>query len=200
MKTSYIWLGSIGGVLLIAVLWFWSANNGLVRADEDVGQSYAQVQNVMQRQADLIPNLVETVKGYAAHESKTLTAVTEARSKLSAVAKMNPTDLANNPELQKQLVEAQAQMQQSMLSLNAVREAYPQLQANDNFKSLMASLEGSQNRITTERRKNQQSVQSYNVYVRTFPASVVANMQGYRTKPYFMASDAAQTAPKVSFQ
>lgn len=199
MSKTAIVLSAIGGVFLLGLLWLWSATNGLVTADETVGQSYAQVQNVMQRQADLIPNLVETVKGYAAHESKTLTAVTEARSKLSAVAKMDPAALANDPALQKQLVEAQAQMQQSMLSLNAVREAYPQLQANENFKSLMASLEGSQNRITTERRKNQLAVQSYNIYVRSFPASMVASSQGYRTKPYFAANDDAQVAPKVKF-
>lgn len=200
MKIAGVVLGIIITPFLLIGLWLWSATNGLVAADENVGQSYAQVQNVMQRQADLIPNLVETVKGYAAHESKTLTAVTEARSKLSSVAKMDPAALANDPALQKQLIEAQAQMSTAMLSLNAVKEAYPQLQANDNFKQLMASLEGSQNRITTERRKNQQAVQSYNVYVRSFPASYVASAQGYKSKPYFAANDAAQSVPQVKFQ
>jgi LemA protein len=186
-------------VIAFAALYTWSAANGLIGYDEEVNQSYAQVQNVMQRQADLIPNLVEAVKGYAGHENKTLTQVAEARGRLSAVAKMDPAELAKNPDLQKQLIEAQAQMNQAMLSINAVREAYPQLQANENFRSLMVALEGSQNRITTERMKNQQAVQRFNMRVRSFPRSVVAHALGYAPRPYFTASAEAQVAPKVKF-
>lgn len=193
----------VGGALLGAAFllgsWAVGTANSLVHKDEGVGQSYAQVQNVMQRQADLIPNLVETVKGFAAHERQTLTSVIEARSKLTAVAKMDPAALANNPELQRQLVEAQVQMGQAMMNIGVLNEKYPQLQANENFRSLMASLEGSQNRITVERRKNQLAVQDYNLVVRTFPGSFVAGYLGYSVKPYFAASDAAQSAPVVKF-
>jgi LemA protein len=112
---------------------------------------------------------------------------------------MDPAELAKNPDLQKQLIEAQAQMNQAMLSINAVREAYPQLQANENFRSLMVALEGSQNRITTERMKNQQAVQRFNMRVRSFPRSVVAHALGYAPRPYFTASAEAQVAPKVKF-
>lgn len=187
----------VGGPFLV----WWTTYNGLVRSDEQVSQTYAQVQNVMQRQADLIPNLVETVKGYAAHEHKTLTQVTEARSKLSAVARMSPTELAANPELQKQLIEAQAQMGAAIGGIQATftREAYPQLQANANFQSLMASLEGSQNRISTERRKNQLAVQEYNLKTRTAISGLVARQHGFQPKPYFEASAQGQQTPQVRF-
>ena len=194
---------AIFGVLLGVVLfiggWVVGTANGLVSRDEAVGQSYAQVQNVMQRQADLIPNLVETVKGYASHERQTLTAVIDARSKLSAVAKMDPAALANNPELQKQLIEAQTGMNQAMLNIGVLREQYPNLKADQQFTALMASLEGSINRITVERKKNQQAVQDYNVTVRKFPGMLIAGWLGYSLKPYFAASDAAQSAPVVRF-
>jgi LemA protein len=195
MKKSWIAFG----VVAIAALWVWSSFNGLVRMDENVQNSYAQVQNVMQRQADLIPNLVETAKGYAGHENKTLVGVTEARSKLTAVAKMDPEKLAKDPDLQRQLIEAQQSMQKSVVELNSVREAYPQLQANDNFKMLMAELSGSVNRITVERMRNQQSVRDFNAEVRTFPRTLIAGLGGFTPKPYFTASETAQSAPQVKF-
>lgn len=123
MKKTWI----IGAVAAAIVLMAISSLNGLARLDEDVSNSYAQVQNVMQRQADLIPNLVETAKGYAGHENKTLVGVSEARSRLTAVARMSPDQIANDPALQKQMIEAQANMQKSVMELNAVREAYPAL-------------------------------------------------------------------------
>lgn len=199
MKGFLIGIGTILLLPLIAVLTYWNVYNGLISGDENVRQTYAQVQNVMQRQADLIPNLVETVKGYAAHESKTLTQVTEARSKLSTVARMDPEKLAANPELQKQLIEAQAAAQQAMVSLNAVREAYPQLQANQNFQTLMAELAGSQNRITVERRKNQLAVQDYNIKTRSAVSGFIARQHGFEAKPYFEATATAQNAPQVRF-
>lgn len=199
MKGFLTGLGILAAVVLIPVLTYWGIYNGLVSSDERVSQSYAQVQNVMQRQADLIPNLVETVKGYAAHENKTLTQVTEARSKLAAIARMDPEKLAANPELQKQLIEAQAASQQAMISLNAVKEAYPQLQANQNFQTLMAELAGSQNRITVERRNNQLAVQAYNVQTRTVISGFVAQRHGFTAKPYFEASTTAQVPPQVKF-
>jgi len=185
------------GLPLLAVLTYWNIYNGLVSSDEAVRQTYAQVQNVMQRQADLIPNLVETVKGYAAHENKTLTEVTEARSKLSAVARLDPAKLAGDPELQKKLIEAQAAMGQAINGINATvtKEAYPQLQANENFKTLMAELSGSQNRIAVERRRNQLAVQAYNLKTRTALSGLVAQRHGFDPKPYFEASTAAQAGP-----
>lgn len=199
MKGFLIGIGTLLLLPLIAVLTYWSLYNGLITSDEGVRQSYAQVQNVMQRQSDLIPNLVEAVKGYAAHESKTLTQVTEARSKLSSVARMDPDKLAANPELQKQLVEAQAAAQQAMVSLNAVKEAYPQLQANQNFQTLMSELSGSQNRIAVERRKSQLAVQAYNIKTRSAVSGFVAQRHGFEAKPYFEALATAQTTPTVKF-
>lgn len=195
MKKSWIAYGVIG----LVALWAMTSFNGLTRLDQDVQRSYAQVQNVMQRQADLIPNLVETAKGYAGHENKTLVGVTEARSRLSAVAKMDPEKLAKDPELQKQLIQAQAEMQRSIMDLNAVREAYPQLQANSNFQTVMAELAGSQNRITVERQRNQHSVQDYNQAVLVFPRRILASLAGYQPRPYFQASEVAQSTPQVKF-
>jgi len=186
-------------VAIILALFAMAKYNTFVGLEEKVNQTYSQVQNVMQRQADLIPNLVETVKGYAAHENKTFTMVAEARSKLTAVGKMDPAKLANDPELQKKLIEAQQAANQAMISLNAVKEAYPQLQANENFKSLMAELAGSQNRITVERMANQKAVQEYNQTVRVVPGALVAGLFGFKTKPYFQADDGAQKAPQVKF-
>jgi len=193
---KYIGFGIIGLLAIFGIVNY----NSMVSLDENINQTYSQVQNVMQRQADLIPNLVESVKGYAKHESETLTKVTEARSKLSAVSKLSPEQLAKDPELQKKLIEAQTSLNQAAISLNIVKEAYPQLQANDNFKYLMNELSGSQNRITVERRKNQLAVEQYNKAVRTFPRVVFAKTFGFENRPYFSASDNAQTTPKVNFQ
>jgi LemA protein len=191
------WIGiAVAGVFALYLL---TSFNGLVRMDEAVQNSYAQVQNVMQRQADLIPNLVETAKGYAGHENKTLVGVSEARSKISAVAKMDPEKIAKDPELQKRLIEAQQTMQRSLVELNAVRESYPQLQANENFRALMSELAGSVNRITVERMRNQQMVRDYNAAVKTFPRRLVASAAGFEPRPYFQASETAQAAPQVKF-
>lgn len=199
MKGFFIGIGVVLSIIFMPIVLLWSTYNGLVTSNEHVNQTYAQVQNVMQRQAELIPNLVETVKGYAQHESKTLTQVTEARSKLTAVAKMSPADLANNPELQKQLIEAQASSSQAMTQINATAEAYPQLRANENFRELMSELAGSQNRITTERRRNQLAVQAYNIKTQTAVSGFVARMYGFAPKPYYEAPVEAQRAPQVRF-
>jgi LemA protein len=195
MKKAYWVYGGLAFVAFVA----WLSFNGLVGKDERVQNTYAQVQNVMQRQADLIPNLVETVKAYAGHESKTLTAVTEARSRLSAVAKMDPEKLAKDPDLQRQLIEAQQTMQRSVIDLNAVREAYPGLKANGQFNSLMSELSGSQNRITVERKRNQDAVQDFNRSVRSFPTNIIANLGGFTPRPYFQANESAQSTPQVKF-
>lgn len=181
-------------IAVLAIIWTAMAN-GLVGYDERVKQTYSQIQIDMQRQADLLPNLAEVVRGAAGHENKTLTEITQARAALTSVAKMKPEDLAANPELQKQLVEAQAAAGKAMISLNAVREAYPDLKAVALFQSLMAEVSGAQNRIAVSRRRNQLAVQEYNQVVRVFPRSIVANVHGYRALPYFAATDTAQSGP-----
>lgn len=205
MKGFFIAVGVmfsvIIGIPVMVGLYLLSAYNGLIRGDEAVKQSYAQVQNVMQRQVELLPNLVEVVKGAANFESSTLVKITEARSKLTAVAKLDPEKLATNPELQKQLIEAQTAMTQAMSGLNIAVEAYPQLKANSAFMGLMSEVAGSQNRISVERRKNQQAVQAWNSQVRTFPRNFVANWSnaGFDVRPYFEADAAAQHAPQIKF-
>lgn len=183
----------------VLALYMMNSYNGLVGLQNNVEQSYSQVQNVLQRQADLLPNLVETVKGYAGHESETFKAVTQARSQLQEAAKLNPLDVKNDPKLQEKIIEAQASMNQAMVKLQMTREAYPELKADRLFSNLMAEITGSQNRITVERRTNQLVVQEYNTAVQTFPRVIFANVFGYKPYPYFKAADSAQSAPKINF-
>lgn len=198
-KGTMVLLGILAVPVIVVFVW-WTTLNGIITANEHVNQTYSQVQNVMQRQSDLIPNLVATVKANAAFETKTLTQVMEARSRLSAVAKMDPKELAANPKLQEQLVQAQAGAQQAMVSLQAVREAYPQLGANQAFRDLMAQLEGSINRITVERRTNQLAVEAYNLKTRTVISGMIARNSGYEAKPYFAADEGAAKTPVVKFE
>lgn len=195
MKTALIVLGVIALVIIMGVSWVSGAYNHVIGLDQAVQVSTAQVQNVMQRQADLIPNMMKTAQAYAKFETTTLTQISEARAKLTAVAKLDPTAITNNPELQKQVVEAQKASSQAMLAINTVTEAYPQLKADVQFTALMTELEGSQNRITVERRNNQLAVQDYNATVLTFPTRFF----GFIPKPYFIATEAAQTAPVLNF-
>lgn len=176
-----------------------STYNELAPEDQKVALSYAQVQNVLQRQAELIPNMAEVAKGYATHEESTFREVAAARSKMAEVALLKPSDIANNPELQKKLVDAQQASSSALASLNAVKEAYPQLQANENFKTLMTELAGSQNRITVERMRNQQAVNSYNLKVVHFPGVLVASAIGFGPKPYYQADASSQHAPVLKF-
>ena len=150
MRKVLIGLAVVVGVLVgipgMIGMWAVGKNNAFVTMDEGVQQTYAQVQNVMQRQAELLPNLVEVVKAEAKFEQSTLTQVTEARGRLTAVAKMDPAKLANDPKLQEELIKAQQVTQQALLNINAVREAYPALQANQSFRALMTGLRRSGNR------------------------------------------------------
>lgn len=196
MKTGLIVAGVLAGFV---ALWSVGSYNSLVGTEERVNQSYAQVQNVLQRQAELIPNLVETVKGYAAHESGTFQKVTEARNQIAAVAKVDPRELANNPELQRQVIDAQKEIGQALVRLTATREAYPELKANTQFAFLMTEMAGSINRVSVERRKNQIAVQEYNQAVRVFPRVVFASIFGFKAKPYYEAAATSQTAPTVKF-
>jgi LemA protein len=199
-KSTIVILSVIGGLLLLAFLlvgWVTGMYNSLVKLDEGVNQAWAQVQNQYQRRVDLIPNLVEVVKGYAAHEKEVFEKVAEARS---SVGKMQVTpEILNNPQLFQKFQEAQSNLGSWLSRLMAVAENYPQLKANENFLQLQTQLEGTENRIAVERMKFNQVVQEYNVKVRTFPTSIFAGMFGFGQKQYFQAEPGADKAPKVKF-
>lgn len=182
---------------LIISSWFIKVRNDLVALDENVNRQWSQVQNVYQRRLDLIPNLVETVKGYAQHEKDTFLQVTEARARAGSV--QASSDVITDPEKFAKFQQAQAQLSSALSRLLVVVEKYPELKANQNFLQLQSQLEGTENRIAVERRRFNDAAREYNVRVRQFPASLVAGMSGFRSKEYFKASDEAQTAPKVKF-
>lgn len=170
--------------------------NSMVKLDEQVTSQWAQVENVYQRRADLVPNLVNTVKGAANFEKETLTQVVEARAKATSIT-VDPTNLT--PESIAQFQAAQGQLSQSLGRLLATVEAYPELKANQNFIELQAQLEGSENRITVERQKFNTVTQEYNSTIRTFPNNLTAGMFGFKAKGYFKAEEGANKAPKVEF-
>lgn len=173
-------------VLILAGI-FGSTYNKLQVKDEDVNQAWAQVENTMQRRADLIPNLVETVKGYAKHEEEVFTKVTEARSAVKA---------ASTP---KEYAEANDQMDQAVKSINVVAEAYPELKADSNFANLQAELAGTENRIAVERKRYNEAVADFNKSVKRFPTNLVAKMLGFSQREYFQAAAGAENAPEVKF-
>lgn len=184
--------------VIVLALFFWVKNsyNGLVKGDEQVKAAWSQVENVYQRRADLIPNLVATVKGYAEHESATLEGVVEARSKATQVT-VDP-DRLDAEEIAK-FQQAQGELTQALGRLVMLRESYPDLKANQNFMELQAQLEGTENRIATERMKFNETARGYNTMVRSFPKNIIASMFGFETKGYFEAAEGAETAPKVEF-
>ena len=172
------------------------AYNSLVKNEEGVKSAWSQVENVYQRRADLIPNLVATVKGYATHESATLEGVVEARAKATQMT-VNVDDLSEEKiaEFQK----AQGELGSALGRLMAITEAYPDLKANENFRDLQAQLEGTENRIAVERKAYNQVAQEYNTSIRVFPRNIIASVFGFKVKGYFEAEEGAQTAPKVEF-
>ena len=179
----------LGLVVLLVVLgiWFVSAGNRLVGLQEDVNTAWAQVETVLQRRFDLIPNLVEIVKGYAAHEKEILTEVTRLRSQWGQ---------ARTPEQQAQVG---SQLEGALGRLLLVAERYPDLKANQNFRDLQVELSGTENRIVVERQRYNEVARGYNTAVRRFPTSLVASLRGFDYKPYFEGSKAAQEAPKIDF-
>jgi len=185
------------GVLVLLAMMLGSGYNKLVGMDENVNTSWAQVQNVYQRRADLIPNLVETVKGYAKHENETLTAVTQARSQLGGVTQLRAEDLT--PENLAKFQKAQAGLGSALQRLMMLQERYPDLKANTNFTRLQDELAGTENRIAVERRRFNEAVQSYNKAIRSFPRNLMAGMFGFERKAYFEAEAGAQKAPEVKF-
>lgn len=183
-------------VLAVIVVWGISAYNGLVKSEEGVKTAWSQVENVYQRRADLIPNLVATVKGYAAHESETLEGVVAARAKATQMT-VNADNLTEEQiaEFQK----AQGELGSALGRLMAISEAYPDLKASQNFRDLQAQLEGTENRIAVERKAYNQAARDYNTSIRMFPKNIIASVFGFKSKGYFEAQEGAQTAPKVEF-
>jgi LemA protein len=198
MKISKGWIILIVVVVFIILLFSWGTGvyNKLVTREEGVNQAWANVENVYQRRLDLIPNLVNTVKGVANFEQSTLTAVIEARAKATSV-QINPKNL-DEGSLQK-FQEAQNGVSSALGRLMVVVEQYPQLKATQNFSELQAQLEGTENRITVERRNFNESAQAYNTYLRSFPSNIFAGMFGFQKKAYFTSDKGAEKAPQVQF-
>ena len=195
MKATKIWIVVLG-VLAIIALWGVNAYNELVEDQENVESAWSQVENQYQRRADLVPNLVATVKGYAKHEEQTLQSVVEARAKVSSI-QINPASLTD--EQLAAFQSAQGELSQALGRLLAVAESYPDLKANENFRDLQAQLEGTENRIAVARQMFNESARAYNTRVRRFPSSIIASCFGFEKKPYFEAEPGAAQAPKVEF-
>ena len=193
MKKSTI---IILAVIAVVAVWAVTGYNRLVKADEAVSTAWSNVENQYQRRADLIPNLVNTVKGYAAHEKETLDAVVAARTRATQVA----VDAENlTPEMLQEYQKAQNEVGTALGRLIAIAEAYPDLKANANFLELQAQLEGTENRISVERRNFNEAAKSYNTSIRTFPRSILAGMFGFEKRPYFEAQKGMENAPVVQF-
>ncbi len=192
MKRIFLIVLALGSVFLFSSCGY----NKMVELDEQVASSWSQVENVYQRRADLIPNLVNTVKGYAEHEQETLEGVIEARSKATAV-NVNPENLS--PQTLQQFTQAQEGLSSALGRLMVVVERYPDLKANQNFMDLQAQLEGTENRIAVERRNFNQTTQTYNAYIRKFPRVIYAGWFGFDKKSYFEAQQGAEQAPEVQF-
>src|SRR5712691_12813430 len=184
-------------VVVGTLAWPVSVNNQLVVADQSVNEKWAQVQNQYQRRADLVPNLVETVKGFAAQERGVLEAVTNARSRASGV-QLTPEAL-NDPKAMERFQQAQQQLSGALSRLLVTVERYPELKSNQNFLALQSQLEGTENRIAVERRRFNEAVREYNTRLRLFPGSIVASMAGFQPKAFFEAAPDAATPPKVKF-
>lgn len=196
MKRGYLVLIVIVAVVLVLFFWVKGMYNSMVRMDEGVSSAWAQVENVYQRRADLVPNLVATVKGYAEHESSTLEAVVNARAKATQMT-VDPSGLSE-AEIAR-FTEAQDELGAAIGRLLVSVERYPDLKANQNFRDLQAQLEGTENRITVERQKFNEAARNYNVTIRKFPNNIFAGMFGFEKKGYFEASEGAEQAPVVSF-
>ncbi|MCP4050609.1 MAG: LemA family protein [bacterium] len=180
-----LWLA--GGAVLLILIWFFSARNNLISMEEAVNASWAQVENQLQRRYDLVPNLVNTVKGYAKHEKEVFENIAEARSKIAGAGSTSEKIKAANA------------MESAISRLLMVVENYPALKSNEHFTRLMDELAGSENRISVERRRYNEHVKIFNKSIRMFPGSFVANMSGFTKKDYFQIDQKAKTAPKVEF-
>lgn len=188
-------IGVIAAVVVIA-LWASSAYNGMVKEQEKATTALANVQSTYQRRADLIPNLVETVKGYAAHEKQTLEDVVAARSKATSIT-LDPSNMT--PEKLKEFQQAQGELGSALGRLIAIQENYPDLKANENFRDLQVQLEGTENRINEARNTYNAAVQQYNVVIRSFPKNMLAGMFGFDKMDKFEAEAGAEKSPQVKF-
>lgn len=189
---KWIWIG----VVAVVAIFFYVTYNGFVNKEEGVNAAWSNVETQYQRRSDLIPNLVNTVKGYAAHESQTLGEVTEARAKATSI-NLSAGELT--PERLAQYQQAQAEVRSALGRLIAVAESYPDLKANQNFIELQSQLEGTENRIAVARKDFNDAARKYNVAVRRFPSNLVAALFGFDQKPYFEAAEGTETAPQVEF-
>ncbi len=199
-----IMLGCSGTLILLLIvavlagLYLQNSYNQMVQMEEIVKEKWSQVENVYQRRLDLIPNLVSTVKGYAVHEKETLTKVTEARAKAGNSIKMSDKILSD-PAAFKKFQDAQSSLNGALSKLMVVVEQYPELKANENFIVLQSQLEGTENRITVERKRFNIAAKNYNVFIKQFPRVIIARIFGFEKKVYFMADKGAAKAPKVEF-
>lgn len=194
MKNKGLWI--ILGIVAVVVIWAVSGYNSLVSNEENVGKAWANVESAYQRRSDLIPNLVNTVKGYAQHEQKTLQDVVEARSKATSIRVDASTA---TPEQMQQWIEAQQEVGSALGRLIAISESYPTLRANENFLALQTQLEGTENRIKTERDRYNEAVKGFNVKIRRFPTNILASIFGFERREMFEAEAGAEIAPEVQF-
>lgn len=183
-------------VIVLLAIWGMTSYNGMVKMDESVSTAWSNVENQYQRRSDLIPNLVNTVKGYATHEKETFQAVVEARSKATQMT-ISADDLT--PEKMQAFQKVQGEVGSALSRLLAISEAYPQLKANENFKELQAQLEGTENRISVERKRFNEVARAYNTSIRSFPRNIFASLFGFDKRPYFEAEEGSDKAPKVEF-
>lgn len=195
MSKNLTWL-IVATVVALAALWGVSQYNKMVVAEENVEKQWSQVENVYQRRADLVPQLVGTVKGYAAHESETFEKVIAARAKATQVT-IDPSNAT--PEQLKEWQAAQGELGSALGRLMAITESYPELKANESFLQLQSQLEGNENRCTAERKKYNEVARDFNVLIRRFPNNIIANFLGFDKKAYFEADEEAKKAPKVEF-
>ena len=194
MKNKSLWV--VLGIVAVVLIWGVSSYNGMVEKDESVSASWANVESVYQRRADLIPSLVNTVKGYAKHENETLMEVAEARSKSTSI---NIDPATATPAQMEAWMRAQDEVSSALGRLIAISENYPDLKANENFKDLQMQLEGTENRIATERMKYNDKVRDYNAKLRSFPTNIIAGMFGFEKRVMFDANEGAEVAPVVEF-
>jgi len=194
-------LGAIGVLIVIALIFYLygvGVYNKMITMDENVKEKWSQVENVYQRRFDLIPNLVETVKGYAEFEQETFTQVTEARAKAGGTFNISE-EVLNDPAMFQKFQEAQNSLGGALQRLLVVMERYPELKANQNFLSLQDQLEGTENRIAVERKRFNEVAREYNTYIKQFPRVVLANMFGFEERSYFESTEGADVAPQVEF-
>ena len=197
MRTGLIVIGVIVLIVVLGFATLFGVYNGFVAADQAVSEKWAQVQNVYQRRADLIPNLVETVKGFAAQEKTVLEEVTRARASAGSI-KATP-ELLNDPASFKKFQDAQNQLGGALSRLLVTVERYPDLKSNQNFLALQSQLEGTENRITVERMRFNEAVRDYNTKIKLMPGALIAGMMGFKEKAFFEAAPGSETVPKVKF-